>query len=75
MKRIDDVFDENELINLALNLIEIDSSTACAARERNVAAFLMNLFKHEGIPCRLQEIDGDRGNVIAILTGNGTKKA
>lgn len=75
MKKIDDVFDENELIKLALNLIEIDSSTACAARERNVAAFLMNLFKHEGIPCRLQEIDGDRGNVIALLTGNGTKKS
>lgn len=74
-KELHEVFNENELLEITKTLIEIDSSTTCAARERDVAAYLLNLFCRENIPCHLQEIEDGRGNVIAVLKGNGSRKS
>lgn len=74
-KGFNDVFKECELLEIAKKLIEIDSSTACVRRERDVADWLLTLFSREGIPCRLQEIEDGRGNVIAVLRGSGTGKS
>lgn len=74
-KELETVFDEKELLDIAQSLVRIDSSTSCPARERNTAGWLLDLFKREGIPCHLQEIEDGRGNVIAVLKGNGTKKS
>lgn len=74
-KELETVFDEKELLDIAQNLVRINSATSCPVREKDVADFLLSLFRSEGIPCHLQEIEDGRGNVIAVLKGNGTKKS
>ncbi|MCL2381160.1 MAG: M20 family metallopeptidase [Treponema sp.] len=72
--RLEKIFSADELLKLAKDLIQIDSSTACEARERNVAVYLLDLFNREGIECYLQEIENGRGNVIAVIKGTRGEK-
>lgn len=72
---IDSLFSEEELLTLTRKLISIPSHTASLQRERPLADYLMELFRQEGIDCRLQPADGERCNVIATLPGDGTGKS
>ena len=72
--RLEKVFSADELLKLVKDLVAIDSSTACEARERNVAAYLLDLFRKEGIECYLQDIENGRGNVIATIKGTKGEK-
>lgn len=74
-KGLEEVFFRDELLQLTKDLIAINSSTDSADREKHVAAYLLSLFWQEGIEAYLQDIEDGRGNVIAILPGDGTKKS
>jgi len=72
--RLEKIFSADELLRLTKDLIAIDSSTASEVRERNVAAYLLDLFQREGVECYLQEIENGRGNVIAAIKGTRGEK-
>lgn len=74
-KTLEQVFCSEELLDITKDLVAIDSSTACEAREGNVAAYLLELFKKEHIQAQLQETSNGRSNVIAVLKGDGTGKS
>ena len=74
-KTLEQVFDGEELLKITKDLVAIDSSTTCPARERNVAEYLLELFKKEGIRAWVQEVKDGRGNVIAVLKGDGRGKS
>lgn len=67
--------DPDELVKLTQDLIRIPSHTAYDKREKEVAAFIADILRREGIGYRLQPADGDRCNIIATLKGNGTGKS
>lgn len=74
-KALDKLFNESELLDIAMSMIRTDSSTICPERENNLARYLLNLFQKEGISCYFQPVTGGRGNIIAILKGKGTGKS
>lgn len=74
-RTLEQVFRSEELLQITKDLISIDSSTTCEAREGNVAAYLLKLFEKEHIQAQLQETSNGRSNVIATLRGDGTGKS
>ena len=72
--RLNKVFSADELLKITRDLISIDSSTSCPARERDVVKYLQDLFTREGIEHYFQDVDKGRGNVIAVLKGTKGEK-
>lgn len=68
--------DTNEdVVKLAQELIKIPSHKYVENRESNVAEFIYNYCKENGLDVEMQEVDGLRRNVIARLKGIGTGKS
>lgn len=65
----------NQVINLTQELIRIPSHKYEKNRESQVAEYLYNYCKSNGISVEMQEVDGLRRNVIARLKGNGTGRS
>lgn len=62
---------EDELLDLVKELIRIPSHIETENLEAGVAEFLTSVFSNEGIDVSLQEVEGDRSNVIATIYGDG----
>jgi len=63
---------EEAVRNLA-GMIKIDTSGA-AGNETQVARFIKAILDNEGIASEILELQPGRGNLVARLRGNGTKR-
>ena len=55
------------------NLVRIDTSNP-PGNETKAAEYLKKVFDREGIPAQIYALDSGRGNIVARLKGNGSKK-
>jgi acetylornithine deacetylase/succinyl-diaminopimelate desuccinylase-like protein len=62
-----------EVFEYYSNLIRIDTSNP-PGNETKAAEYLKKIFDREGIPAQIYALDPARGNVLARLKGNGSKK-
>jgi acetylornithine deacetylase/succinyl-diaminopimelate desuccinylase-like protein len=64
---------EKEILEHYSNLIRIDTSSP-PGNETKAAEFLKQILEREGIPAKIYELEPGRGNVVARLKGNGSKR-
>jgi len=64
---------EPEILEQYSNLIRIDTSSP-PGNETKAAEYLKKVLDREGIPATIYELEPGRGNVLARLKGNGSKK-
>src|SRR5438128_8131917 len=64
---------EPEILEHYSNLIRIDTSSP-PGNETKAAEYLKKVLDREGIPSEIYELEKGRGNLVARLKGNGTKK-
>ncbi len=62
-----------EILEHYSNLIKIDTSSP-PGNETKAAQYLKTVLEREGIPAQIYELEPGRGNVIARLKGNGSKR-
>src|SRR5215468_3101299 len=62
-----------EILKHHRSLVQIDSSSP-PGNETKVDDYLKRVFEAEGIPVRTFALDPNRGNLVARLKGNGTKR-
>jgi acetylornithine deacetylase/succinyl-diaminopimelate desuccinylase-like protein len=62
-----------EIFDHYSSLIRIDTSSP-PGNETKAAEYLKGVLEKEGIPSQIYELEPGRGNVVARLKGNGTKK-
>lgn len=65
---------ESEAVKLTQELVRIPSHKYMENRESDVAEFIYNYCKDNGLEVEYQEVEGLRRNVIARLRGKGTGK-
>lgn len=66
--------ENSAVVKLTQELVRIESHKFVENRESNVAEFIYNYCKDNGLDVEYQEVEGLRRNVIARLKGNGTGK-
>src|SRR5579871_730938 len=64
---------EPEIFEHYANLIHIDTS-APPGNETKAAEYIKGVLAKEGIPAQIYEMEPGRGNLVARLKGNGSKK-
>jgi acetylornithine deacetylase/succinyl-diaminopimelate desuccinylase len=69
-----DAFDTNDVVKLTQDLVKIPSHKFIENRESEVAEFIYNYCKKNGLEVEYQQVEGLRRNVIARLKGKGTGK-
>ncbi|QQK78871.1 M20 family metallopeptidase [Salicibibacter cibi] len=74
-EKIRTAIDSDELMDIVRKLISIPSHTGLEEKEKNVAQYLYELFKSEGIDVYLQEVFDGRSNVIATLKGSSNGRS
>lgn len=62
-----------EILEHYSNLIRIDTSSP-PGNETKAAEYLKGVLEREGIPAQIYELEHGRGNVLARLKGNGSKR-
>ena len=62
-----------ETIDILSGFIKVDTSNP-PGNETKGAAYLKTFFDREGIPSEILELEPGRGNIVARLKGNGSKK-
>src|SRR6476469_1448645 len=62
-----------EILEHYSNLIKIDTSSP-PGNETKAAQYVKAVLEREGIPAQIYELEPGRGNVIARLKGNGSKR-
>jgi len=62
-----------EILEHYSQLIRFDTSSP-PGNETKAAEYLKQVLEREGIPARIYELEPGRGNVVARLKGNGSKK-
>ena len=62
-----------EILEHYSNLIRIDTSSP-PGNETKAAEYVKKVLEREGIPAQIYELEPGRGNVLARLKGNGSKK-
>ncbi|HKE23863.1 MAG TPA: M20/M25/M40 family metallo-hydrolase [Bryobacteraceae bacterium] len=62
-----------EILEHYSNLIRIDTSSP-PGNETKAAEYLQKVLEHEGIPSQIFELEKGRGNLVARLKGNGSKR-
>jgi len=62
-----------EIFDYYSNLIHLDTSNP-PGNETKAAEYLKSVFEKEGIPAQIFTLEPGRGNVVARLKGNGSKK-
>jgi len=65
-------FTEDEVVDLAVNLIKIPSHKDIQGREKLVAEYIYDFCRNNGLETELQPVDGERSNVLAYLKGDGS---
>lgn len=72
MRMIDEMLDAKELISLLQDFIRIPTYTTYENREKELADYIMEVCRKEGIDCTLQQTDEKgRYNVLATIHGAG----
>lgn len=74
MSYINEYFNKDELIKLAQDLIRIPSHKDVLNREKEVAEYIYEFCKNNGLKVEYQDVDGLRKNVLVYLDGEGTGK-
>ena len=74
VKILQERFGTYDVIRLTQELIKIPSHKYIENRESEVADFIYNYCKENGLEVEYQQVEGLRRNVIARLKGNGTGK-
>jgi acetylornithine deacetylase/succinyl-diaminopimelate desuccinylase len=64
-------YDLEELVQLTQTLIKIPSHKDTPGREKEVAEYIYNFCRENGLEAELQKVDGERCNVLAYLKGDG----
>ena len=64
---------QSEILDHYSSLIRIDSSSP-PGNETRAAEYLKQVLDREGIPAAIYELETGRGNVVARLKGNGSKR-
>lgn len=64
---------ETEIFDHYASLIRMDTSSP-PGNETKAAEYLKGVLEKEGIPATVYELEPGRGNVVARLKGNGSKK-
>src|SRR5882724_6680068 len=64
---------EGEIFEHYSNLVKIDTSSP-PGNETKAAEYIKRVLEKEGIPAKIYELEPGRGNVVARLKGNGSKK-
>jgi len=64
---------QGEIFEHYSNLIRIDTSSP-PGNETKAAEYLKKVLEREGIPAQIYELEPGRGNVVARLKGNGSKR-
>src|ERR1043166_838133 len=64
---------EQEILEHYSDLIRIDTSSP-PGNETKAAEYLKKVLEREGIPSQILELEAGRGNLLARLKGNGSKK-
>lgn len=64
---------EPEIFDVYSNLIKLDTSSP-PGNETKAAEYIKKVLEKEGIPATIYELNPGRGNVLARLKGNGSKK-
>lgn len=64
----------SEVVQLTQQLIRIPSHKYTENRESDIAEFIFKYCTDNGLETKMQEVEGPRRNVMAILKGNGTGK-
>lgn len=62
-----------ETIDILSGFIKVDTSNP-PGNETKGAQYLKSFFDREGIPAQILELEPGRGNIVARLKGNGSKK-
>ena len=62
-----------EIFEYYSSLVRIDTSSP-PGNETKAAQYLKSILEKEGIPARIYELEPGRGNVVARLKGNGSKR-
>ena len=63
----------DEVINILSGFVRIDTSNP-PGNETKGAEYLKSILDREGIPSEIIELERGRGNIVARLKGNGSKK-
>ncbi len=69
--RLLSVFKDEEIVKLTADLIAIPTHRKTERKETDCAVFIRDVFRNEGIPVELVDVDCGRCNVIARLPGRG----
>ncbi len=72
MKQVITQVTDEEVIDMAVELVKIPSYTGLINQEKAVAEHIVSIFEAEGIQCELVEVLPGRPNVIACIPGRGT---
>ena len=72
---VKDNLNNHEVVKLTQELIRIPSHKYVDNRESDVAEFIYDYCKKNGLEVEFQKVEGKRRNVIAKLRGNGTGKS
>lgn len=65
-------FSEEEVVDLTRNLIRIPSHKDAQGREKLVAEYIHAFCKSNKLETELQPVEGERSNVLAYLSGDGS---
>lgn len=60
-----------DTVKIASDLVRIPSYTFLEKQEKEVALYIRDLFLSEGIPAEIPEVEENRYNVTAVLSGTG----
>lgn len=74
-ERISQLITEKELVEMTMEMIKIPSYAGIENQETGVAKYIKSIFDREEIPCRIEEVEAGRCNVIATLKGDGNGKS
>lgn len=71
----EEFFELDELVRLTQALIAIPSHKDVPSREKEVAEYIYDFCRRNGLEAELQKVDGDRCNVLVYLRGEGSGKS
>ncbi|MDW7667722.1 MAG: M20 family metallopeptidase [Bacillota bacterium] len=69
-----DFYTEEEVVKLAQNLVRIPSHKDVPGREREIGKYIYNYCRDNGLEVAMQDVEGERKNVLIYLRGEGKGK-
>lgn len=69
-----DFYTESEVLKLAQNLVRIPSHKNVPGREKEIGKYIYNYCRDNGLEVEMQDVEGERKNVLIYLKGQGNGK-